>query len=111
MFYGRGYGALFEGFDSCESDGRQVHNISICLTLPLYHVIDRLHTTVLYPWRQLPCPPGLSLRTYNILYGYGFGLPQAIRAVQIGNYDVILMIETNIPDAVYCHNCVGYNIV
>ena len=49
----------------------------------------------------LPSPPGLNLGTYNIRYVRGFALPQAIQAVQIRKYDLMLMTETNILDADY----------
>ena len=48
-------------------------------------------------------PPCLNHLMYNIRYGQGFILPQAIWAVQLGNYDLMLLTETNIPYGVYCH--------
>ena len=46
---------------------------------------------------------------YNIWDGRGFGLHQAIRDLYIGKYDLILLTGTNIPDADYCHNSLGYD--
>ena len=37
---------------------------------------------------------------YNIQDVRGFVLPQAVRAVQLVNYDVMLLTETKIPDEV-----------
>ena len=48
---------------------------------------------------------------YNIRDGWGFSLLQAIHAVQIRNYYLMLLTETKIPDEAYFHNCPGYNIV
>ena len=49
--------------------------------------------------------------TYNIRDSCVFGLSQAIRAVEQGNYDLVILTETKIPDAVYCHNFLGYDAV
>ena len=48
---------------------------------------------------------------YNIWDVRGFGLPKAIRAVQLGNYNLMLILETNIPDEGYCHKRLGCNTV
>ena len=56
------------------------------------------------------CPPGLNLIIYNVLYSRGFGLLQAIRATQIGNYDLVKLMETNILDAIYCKNSLLYDV-
>lgn len=31
--------------------------------------------------------------------------------VQLRNYDLMLLTETKIPNVVYCHNHLGYNIL
>ena len=31
--------------------------------------------------------------------------------MQLGNYDMMLLTETNILDEEYCHNHLGYNVV
>ena len=54
---------------------------------------------------------GLNLGTYNIRDGQGFGLSQEIRAIERGNYNVMLLTDTNIPDAVFCHNFLEYDVV
>ena len=36
---------------------------------------------------------------------------QAIHAVNIGGFDVMLMTETNITDQAYCRNRLGYSVV
>ena len=52
-------------------------------------------------WRhRMECHPGLNMGTYNIWDGHGFGLPQAIPSVKQGNYKLMLLTETNIPDMV-----------
>ena len=45
-------------------------------------------------------PMGLNLVTYIIQDGHGFGIPQETWAVKQGKYDLILLMETNNPDAV-----------
>ena len=83
----------------------------IYFTCTLHHGSKRLHKMTPLSWRGPPHPPGISLITYHIQDCRESGLPQSIRAVQICNYALMLMTETNIMDAVYCHNCLGYNIV
>ena len=50
------------------------------------------------PRRRTPYPPGLKLGTYNIWDGQVFGLPQAIWAVHLGNYNLMLLTEMKILD-------------
>ena len=50
---------------------------------------------------------GLNLGMYNIRYGREFGLPQEIRVVDRSNYDLMLLMENNVLDAVYCRNRLG----
>ena len=49
--------------------------------------------------------------TYNIGDSGGFGLPQAISSIKQGNYELMLLIETKILEAVECHNLLGYDVV
>ena len=83
----------------------------ICFTLPLRHVSDRLHTAPPQPRRRLPHPLGINLGTYNIRDDCGFAPSQAIRAVQIGNYNLVLLTEKKIPFEAYCYNHLGYDAV
>ena len=53
----------------------------------------------------------MNLGTYNIQDVCGFGLLQKIRAVRLGNYDVMLLMKTKISDTVYCKNHLGYAFV
>ena len=53
----------------------------------------------------------MNLGTYNIRDSGAFSLPHALRAVQMENYDLVLLTETKIPDAVYYKNSLRYNIV
>ena len=55
-----------------------------------------------------PRPMGLKLWTHNIQEGCGFRPPQEVWAVEWGNYNLILLTETKIPDAVYWHNRLRY---
>ena len=41
---------------------------------------------------------------YNIRDSQGFALHQGIWDVQLGNYDLMLLMETKILDQAYCHN-------
>ena len=63
------------------------------------------------PRLRPPRPQGLSLGTFNICNGRGSGLFQAIRAVQIGGFDLTVLTETKIMDQAYCCNRLGYNLV
>ena len=54
---------------------------------------------------------GLNLVMYNIQDGQGFGLPKMIHAFRQGNYNLMLLTEMKIPEAVYCHNHLGYDAV
>ena len=56
-------------------------------------------------------PPRLNLGMYNIRDGHGFGFPQVLRVVQLGNYELMLLPETKIPNTVYCKNRLVYNLV
>ena len=44
--------------------------------------------------------PPMNLGAYNIQDSRGFGLLKEILAVQMGNYDIMLLIETRIPEVV-----------
>ena len=63
------------------------------------------------PQCRPPRPPCFNLGTYNIRYIRGFVLPQAIQVVQLGNYDLMLLTDTNILNKTYYHNHLGYNVV
>ena len=76
-----------------------------------WHGIDCLHSAPPPPQIQPPCPMRLNLGVYNIRYGCGFVLPHVIWAVKPGNYYLMLLMETNIIDVVYCSKLLGYNVV
>ena len=82
----------------------------ICFTQPIYHDGDLLH---LAPPTHLrpPLPQGLSIGTFNIRNGQGFGITQAIWEIQIGGFNLIILMETNITDQAYFHNRLGYEMV
>ena len=81
----------------------------ICFTHPLRHGSDQLHTVPPPLRRRPPHPLGINLGTYNIRDDCGFGLPQAIQAIQIGNYDLMVLTEKKIPYEAYCYNRLGYD--
>ena len=68
----------------------------ICLTWPISHGQDCLHTAPPSPRRRAPHPQVLSFGTLNIRNGRGSGLAQAIWAVQIGGLDVMVLMDTKI---------------
>ena len=82
----------------------------ICFNQLIIHGSYLFHTPP-PPFRlRPPLPYGLSLRTYNIRNGWGFGLTQAIRVVQIGGFDIIILTDTKITDQAYFRNRLGYNM-
>ena len=83
----------------------------ICFTRPLCHDSDRLHTAPPLLRSRLPHPLGINLVTYNIRDDCGFAPSQSIRAVHIGNYNLMLLTEKNIPYEAYCYNRLGYGAV
>ena len=85
--------------------------MNICFTCPILHCVDRLHTATMPLRRQLLLPWGLSLRTYNIRDGRGLGHTQAIWAVQLISFDVMILTYTNITSEEYFHSRLGYNVV
>ena len=58
-------------------------------TIP--HGANCLHTDPLPTHRRPPRPPGLAIGTLNIQDGRGFGLAQAIQAVERRGFDVMLI--------------------
>ena len=95
--YGRRYGA-FLSVRVPRVGGEAKVIIKICFAHPLSHGINRLHMALPLPRHRTTCPPGLNLRMYNIRYGWSFRLLQAVRAVQIEKYDLMLLVETHISD-------------
>ena len=83
----------------------------ICLSHPIRHVGDHLHMAPPPLRRRQPHPQGISLGTFNIRGGWDYGVTQAIWAVQVGRFDVMLMTDTKITDQAYCCNRLGYDVV
>ena len=54
---------------------------------------------------------GINLGTYNFWDGCGFILPLDIRSVEKWNYDLMLLMETKIAEAIYCCNRRGYEVL
>ena len=78
-----------------------------CFANPIWHGRDRLHTAPPPLRHNLSRPRGLNLRAYNI----SDGLAQAIWAVHLRNYNVMMLSETNISDGAYCHKRLRYSVV
>ena len=89
----------------------------ICLNGPIIPVGDRFHTATPSPFIRRPphppppTPPGLPLVTLNIRYGRESWLEQAIREVQIGSFDLMILTATKVSDQYYCCNILGYEMV
>ena len=81
----------------------------ICFTHQIRHGAYSLYSK-LSPCR-LRRPLGINLGTNNIWDGRGFAPPQAIRAVEQGNYDLMILVETKVLDALYLHNHLGCDVV
>ena len=76
---------------------------------PRTHGANRLHMAP--PLRRCPpLPPGLSIGMLNVRDGQGFGLAQAIRAVDLRCFDVMILTKTKISITVYCWNLLGYKV-
>ena len=83
----------------------------MCFTCLIYHSNDHLHLAPSPLWHRLFHSPGINLGIYNIWDGRVFVLPQAICSIKQGNYDLVLLTEKKIPDAVYCHNRLRYDVI
>ena len=64
------------------------------------HDGERLHSALMPSRRRPLFPLGLNLGKYIICYSRILFLPQSIRDVKQGKYNLILFTETNIPYAV-----------
>ena len=71
---------------------------------------NRLHMTTLPPRRWNMCPPRLAIRKLNTWYNWGFGLAQAIWAVERGGLGVMLLTKTKIYTTSYFRNWLGCNM-
>ena len=77
-------------------------------TIP--HGANRLHTALLPPCRRPPRLLGLAIGTLNIQDGRGFGMVQAIRVVDRGGFDVMILTKTKISTTEYCWNRLRYEV-
>ena len=74
------------------------------------HDNHRLHTAPPPPRRRTQRPPRIAIGNLNIWDNQGFGLAQAIRAVERGGFDVMLTTKTKIQSEAYSHNILDYNV-
>ena len=70
----------------------------------ILHGANRLNTPPPPPLRRPPCQTRLAIGTLKIRDGRGLRLVQAIRAVEIGGVEVMLMTETKIQTEAYSQN-------
>ena len=82
-----------------------------CFTRPIHHGRYRFHLAPLTLRRRPPRPRRLSIGTFNIRNGWGFRITHAIRAVQIGGFDLMILMDTKVNNQAYCHNMMGYDVV
>ena len=73
----------------------------ICITLLISHGGEQIHTAPPSLYRRTSYTRGLSTRTLNIRDGWGYGLAQAIRAVQIDGFDPMILTEANTTEYDY----------
>ena len=90
---------------------RDLIGVTICLARPISHGRYHLHKAPLTPRQLTTHPCGLSLGTLNICNSRGSVIVQAIQAVQIGSFDLMILTETNINYQAYCGIRLGYNVV
>ena len=84
--------------------------MDIWFTRSIRHGADRLHTALAPSHHWAMRPLGINIGTYNIRYGWAFGLPEAIWVVLKGNYDIIILTKTKVQDEMYCWNRLGYDV-
>ena len=77
---------------------------------PISHGADHLHTPPSLSCRRPGRLPRITIGTLDIWDGWGFSLAQAIRAVERGGFDVMLLTETKIQSEEYLHNHLGYGM-
>ena len=77
---------------------------------PISHGANQLHTVPppLHFWTRRP--HGIYIGTLNIQDGRGFGMAQAIQAVERGFFDLMPLTDAKIQSDAYSHNRIGYNM-
>ena len=83
----------------------------ICITRPVRNGRDCLHTVPPPPRQWVLKPRGLFIGALNIRDGWVFGIAQAIWAVYINGFDLMIRIDTKIADQSYCCNRLWYDVV
>ena len=86
------------------------NRIPLTFYRPILRGSDLLHTAPPLPRLCPPHPPGLAIRTIIIQNGRGFGLAQAIQAVECRGFDVMLLTETKTQLDAYSHNRLSYDV-
>ena len=83
----------------------------VTFNLTILHCRNHLHLMAAMPRCRSPQPRVLSIGTYNIRNVNGFGIAQAIWAVQVGGFNLMVLTETKVTGQAYFHNRLGYNVV
>ena len=70
--------------------------MKITLYLPIHHGVNCLNTALPQTHHQPPHPSGIAIGALSIQDGRVFGMAQAIRALEQGGFDFMLLTETKI---------------
>ena len=82
----------------------------LTFSLPTPYGANQLHTALPLPRRRPPRLLGLVIRVLNIRDGHGFGMAQAIRVVERGGFDVMLLTKTKISTTAYFWHMLEYKV-
>ena len=96
--YSSQYGAFLPYFLICPFF---LTRISLTFSQPIPPGAECLHMAPPPPRHWPQRPPGITIRTINIRYCRRFGLAQAIREVERGGFDVMLLTKTKIQSEAY----------
>ena len=78
--------------------------MSLTFSRPIPRGVNHLHMLTSLPYCRPLHPPGLAIETLNIRDCWGFGMTQAIRMVERGGFDMMLITKIKISMIVYCRN-------
>ena len=77
---------------------------------PIPHSSNHPHTALPPSRRRPQRPPGIAIGNLKIQDGRGFGLAQAVRAVERRGFGMMLLTKKKIQLEAYSHNFLGYNV-